>query len=222
MELEGIQVKYQQTNDSKTALEFLKELEKAPLFAWDLEIAVKYTPAQLEHFKSILNSTTISKRTRITLQSKLQATALDHPSHCTITHCSLAASENEAYVIIIDNDKVRDVVLNFLVTTNTKQVLHNASFDFKHIYHYTKKLPKNYEDSQIRAKCILNHVETWKANTGLKELAGKWYGDWGISSDNFDISQMYQDKVIRYAATDACATYKLWESITEYVKSEGN
>jgi len=39
------------------------------------------------------------------------------------------------------------------------------------------------------------------------------YGDWGISTDNFNMSQMYDPKVLRYAATDACATFWLWQYI---------
>ena len=220
MQTDSIEVDFVYTTDSKKAAKWLSALPD--MFAADFEVAVKYTPQQLAHFKTLLNSTAITKRTRITLESKIKATALDHPSHTCLTHFSCAWSASDAFVLVLDNEEICNTLLKFLVTTDKKQIWHNASFDFKHIYHYTNKLPKNYEDSQIRAKCILNHVETWKANTGLKELAGKWYGDWGISSDNFDVSQMYEDKVIRYAATDACATYKLWESITEYVESEGN
>lgn len=220
MQTDSIEVDYIYTADSTKALKWLTALPD--IFAADFEVAVKYTPQQINHFKTLLDNKSITKRTRITLESKIKATALDHPSHTCLTHFSCAWSETDAFVLVLDNEEICNTLLEFLVTTDKKQIWHNASFDFKHIYHYTRKLPKNYEDSQIRAKCILNHVETWKANTGLKELAGKWYGDWGISSDNFDVSQMYEDKVIRYAATDACATYKLWESITEYVESEGN
>ena len=152
------------------------------------------------------------------LKSKLAATALDHPIHTTITHCSMAVSESEAYVFILDNDKLRNLVLNFLVTTKTTQILHNASFDFKHIYHYTGKFPLNYEDSQIRAKCVLNHVETYKAKTGLKELAGHKYGSWGISSDNFNLSQIHDPKVIEYAAIDAASTFWLYHSIGRHIE----
>ena len=89
------------------------------------------------------------------------------------------------------------------------------SYDFRHLYYHTGKFPTNYEDTQLLAKSIINHVDTFKARTGLKELAGRWYGDWGISSDNFTLDQMYEPHVIRYAAIDACATYQLWNYINE-------
>jgi len=94
-----------------------------------------------------------------------------------------------------------------------------ASFDFKHIHYYTGRMPLNYEDTQIRAKCLINHVDTWKANTGLKQLAGHIYGDWGISSDNFTIDQMHEDHVIKYACIDACATYWLYNAISRKVSN---
>lgn len=98
-------------------------------------------------------------------------------------------------------------------------LLNISSFDFRHIYYHTGRMPINYEDTQIFAKCLLNHVDTYKANTGLKELV-TCYGQWGISSDNFTVDRMYDEHVIKYAATDACSTYWLWNSIQEYVTSQ--
>ena len=108
-------------------------------------------------------------------------------------------------------------ILHWLTNTTVSQIWHNASYDFRQIYYRTGKFPLNYEDTQLLAKGILNHVETFKAKTGLKELAGQWYGAWGISSDNFTIAQMFEEHVLLYAATDACATFKLWNSINSYL-----
>ena len=93
-----------------------------------------------------------------------------------------------------------------------------TTFDFKHIYYHTGKFPPNYEDSSILAKCILNHVDVDQATVGLKELAGKMYGSWSVSPDNFSKAQMYDPTLLLYAATDACATYWLWHSIQRHVK----
>ena len=155
----------------------------------------------------------------IELRAKIAATALDHPSHCVITHCSIAYSEKDAYVFILSNPQITRRVLNFLITTQVKSVLHNASFDFKHIQFNTGSMPLNYEDSAILAKCILNHCDKTKATVGLKELAGKWYGEWAISPDNFDLSQMHDPKVLLYVATDSCATFKLYHSMRTYIET---
>jgi ribonuclease D len=135
------------------------------------------------------------------------ATALDHPSHCTITHCSIATSDNQAYVFILDNTSITNYILNYLITTKQKQIWHNASYDFRFLQYFTGNLPYDYEDTQILAKCLINHVNTFKAKTGLKELAGHMYGSWAISKDNFSIEHMYEEHVLKYAAIDSCATY---------------
>lgn len=58
-----------------------------------------------------------------------------------------------------------------------------------------------------------------KANTGLKDLAGRWYGAWAISSDNFTLDQMYEEHVLEYAAIDACSCLKLWQELNSYVEN---
>lgn len=111
----------------------------------------------------------------------------------------------------------------FRVSTTQQQIWHNASFDFRHLYYHTGKMPLNYEDTQLLAKTILNHVEVHKAQTGLKQLAGHKYGAWGLSEDNFTLEHMYDERMLLYAATDSCATYWLWESINRHIKeTNGN
>lgn len=213
------QVTYKSTRNAYIAKQYLAEISNHSLIACDFEVATKYTQPELDHYKQLL-TTDLPRLTRIQLESRLSATALGHASHCTITHCSIAINDSEAYVFILDNTYITNLILNFLTTTTIIQVWHNASYDFRHIYYHTKKMPLVFEDTQILSKTILNHVNTWKANTGLKELAGSRYGSWGISSDNFTLSQMYEPTVIHYAAIDACATYWLWFSIQRYVESQ--
>lgn len=211
-----ITVTYKHTSNVYEANQLIREISQYPLFTADFEVATKYTQADLDSYRLELESCT-NKRRRQQLHSRLNATALDHPSHCTLTHCSIAISESEAYVFILDNPRITNRILNFLVTTPIKQVWHNASFDFKHIYYQTGKMPIDYEDTQIFAKTILNHVEVQQAQTGLKQLAGTPYGAWGISEDNFTTDAYYEPKMLLYSATDACATYWLWNSINRYI-----
>ena len=211
-------VNYQATSSVYTANQWLHELSTKDIIACDFEAAVKYSKAELNTLHSLLD-TDLPRLERIRIESILNATALDHPSHCTLTHCSIATSESDSYVFIFDNQRILRRVLNFLTTTNVKQIWHNASYDFKHIQFNTGQMPRNYEDSAILAKCILNHCDKTKATVGLKELAGKWYGEWAISPDNFDLSQMHDPKVLLYAATDSCATFKLYHSIRTYIET---
>lgn len=206
-----IQVNYQCTNRPLQANKFLSVCKKASIIAWDLEVAVKYTSSELDYYKSVLVNSESTKEERINATAITNATALNHPEHCTVTHCSIATSESEGFVFILDNPQIRNLVFNYLISTKQTQILHNASYDFKHLYYYTGKFPSNYEDTQILAKTLLNHTNPTQAQVGLKQLAGQWYGDWGISSDNFSVEQMYEPHVLKYAATDSCATFKLWD-----------
>lgn len=212
-------VNFQSTSNLLTADSWLRELDSHPLLALDFEAAVKYTTADYTSFQAIIDSPYSTHLEKRAAQARMRATALDHPSHITITHLSVAWSDSDAYVFIIDSPKLLNRILYWLTTTKVTQVWHNFSYDGKLIHHFTGKFPHHVEDTQLLAKTILNHVEVFKAKTGLKELAGTWYGDWAISADNFTLSQMYEPHVLRYAATDACATFKLWTSINSYLAS---
>lgn len=212
---DSIQVTYKSTNRVLEANQFLSEIRQYDTIGCDLEVASIYTEEQLEECKTVLNEDGWSKEDKIRAQSILNSDALGHPSHCTVTHGIIGVSETESYVFILDNERITNLFMNFLVNTKIKQIWHNASYDFKHILYHTSKFPKNYEDTQILAKTLLNHVNTFKAKTGLKELAGHWYGDWAISVDNFTVEQMYEPKVLKYAAIDGCAVLKLWWFINE-------
>ena len=216
--MDHIKVTYKSTRNVYTANQYLLEISQFKTISVDFEVAVKYTPEMLAAFQEELNSNP-SRRRQIELTSMLNATALDHASHCTITHCSIAINDHEGYVFILDNPKITKRVLQFLVTTTIKQVWHNSSYDFRHLYYHTGKMPLDYEDTQLLAKTILNHVEVHKAQTGLKQLAGHRYGAWGLSEDNFTLEHMYDERMLQYAATDACSCYWLWDSINKYIQS---
>lgn len=218
----SISVTYEATSDPVRAAEMLSFVESQNIAAFDFEVALKYTQQDKDYFKSQLDNPNISYLERRQYQAKLDASALSHPSHTTLTHLSMAWSESDSYVLILDNPEITQVALDFLVTTDMVQIWHNLSYDAKHIVYHTGQFPKNYEDTQIFAKTLLNHVKTFKANTGLKELAGSAYGSWAISPDMFDISQMHEPSVLKYAATDACATMWVWNNIHSFLQEQSN
>ena len=211
-----IKVEYEATNDASEAHKWLNDLPD--LFAADFETAVKYPSEHIEEAKLLMLDTSLPRIEQVKYQAIAKASALGHPSHCTITHCSIAASENEGLVFIIDNQAIADVVLDFLTETDKTQIWHNYCYDGRLLRYYQGKDAKNVEDTQVFAKTLVNHVEIFKARTSLKELAGAWYGDWAISADNFTIAQQHEPHVLKYAAIDACATYKLWGYLNEFVE----
>lgn len=214
MEISTIKVNTEYTSDYTTAIKWLKEVGNKKLIACDFEAAIKYSPQQLQVLKGIVESSRHSFLEKKAAESVLQATALDHPAHIKITHFSVAWSDSDSYVIIMDSEEVTKAVLDFIITTDVKQVWHGASYDFRLVYYATGMFPKNYEDSQIFAKTIFNHVETYKARVGLKELAGNAYGAWGVTEDNFfTLENMYDPRMLKYAGIDSCATFWVWDRL---------
>lgn len=208
-------VTYDHTNDVVTAEKWLKELELFPFFGADFEVAIRYTKDELDFVKRLAEDDKQDYIERKRAEALLSATPLDHPAHSLPTHLSIATSETDSKVIIIDSNEMLELVMDFLVTTETKQVWHNASYDFKHIYYHTGKMPKDYEDTQIFTKTLLNHVDVAKATSGLKELAGHAYGDWAIAQEQFTLEQMYNPFMIKYAAIDSCATVWVYNRLME-------
>lgn len=218
---ETIEVTYDWTDDFDIAKSWLEELDKTySILGLDFEAAVKYSDEEVAEAKQRLESEDLEFYERLHLNQLVNATALSHPSHSFPTHISIGLSESEAKVIIIHTYELLYLVMDWLVTTDITQVWHNASFDFQIVYYHTKQFPKNYEDTQILAKSILNHVEVYKAKTGLKELGSEWYGSWSISADSFSVSEMYKPYVLKYAAIDACCTLKLWNQINMYLQDQ--
>ena len=212
-----IQVNYQYTNNCYKAKLWLDNLPE--LFAADFEVASKWTVKEKEKIKNTINTYKLSFKREKTLLQQLNADGLSHPSLTSITHLSIAKSNKDSYVIVCDNERIRSLILNFLITTDKKQLWHNSIFDFKHIFYHTKALPKSYEDTQLLSKSLLNDANSFKDRTGLKELMGYAYGDWAIAKDNFALEAMWDIKTIKYAAIDSCACMLLYNDIQEQLQS---
>lgn len=208
--------KWDYTNDIDQAFEWLNSMPDT--IACDFETASRYTKSEVEKFKASLPYA--AKWPSIKLRQKIGADGLSHPALTTVTHLSFAPSRTEAYVIIIDTDEILQAVMDWLVTDTRTQIWHNLSFDGKHIMYHTGKLPINYDDTQILAKTLLNHVNTWKANTGLKDLMGWEFGKWKLVDTPFELENMYDEGLLEYAAIDSMATFGLLEDIRNQLKGD--
>ena len=214
----GIRAAWEYTDDINKAEQWLKLLPGT--FAADFEAASKYTREQKERFKELAERPGIDILTKRELLKKAESTALHHPSLVKVTHISLGIREDQARVIILKDDAITDLVMNFLVNTDKRQIWHNAGYDLKLVHYHTGKFPKVYEDTHQLAKTILNNVNRFLGKTDLKHLMGGYYGDWAIAKDNFQIENMYDEQLLKYAAIDGAATIKLWNELQNFVKEE--
>lgn len=121
-----IQVNFRSTSTAYTAKTILQTIKRYNTIACDFEVAIRYSADKLSEWQTLIDSGTLTKLEAINLRSKIKATALDHPSHCTLTHCSIATSPDTAYVFLLDNPSITKLILNFLTTTTQTQIWHNA------------------------------------------------------------------------------------------------
>jgi len=200
----------------------MKTLNSLPqTIACDFETCSKWSDEEKEEMKAYLEENPeIEKEERRQIRQFIESDGLSHPSLTYVTHFSVAWSPTDSFVAILDTDLHRKRVLRWLANTNRKQIWHNFSFDGKHILHHIGKIPENYEDTEILAKTLLNHVNTLEAKVGLKHLMGWKYGDWAVSADSFNISQIYNEDLIKYAGIDPAATYALWLEMQEVIHPE--
>ena len=184
--------------------------------ACDFETASRWEDSEKDVIKTYLEEhSDLDLEDRRVLAQYVDSTGLSHPSLTYITHLSVAWSPTDAFVAILPTDQHRRAVLRWLISTEKKQIWHNYSFDGKLIYYHTGKFVKNFEDTEILSKTLLNHTNTLEAKSGLKHLMGYKYGEWAVSKDNFNLSNLYDEELIKYAGIDACATYALWEELNE-------
>jgi len=139
-----------------------------------------------------------------------ETTGLEHPSREELTMVSFGISETEAIVIINEDKKMQDMLMDFLTTTERKLIIHNASFDLKWVKYLSGKYPKNYEDSSLLVWTLKNHTQTYLAKVGLKGLAGAVYSQWAVAPDLFSIEHKYSPELHYYAGVDAAATWFVW------------
>lgn len=214
----AIHVKFEYSDNIMTIRKWFNGLDN--VFAADFETAPKQTRKEREVLAYRLDHRRLTpEQTRIILQQYL-ANGLSHPSLTVVTHLSIACAEDEAKVIVCSNDAVRKVVFDFLTTTEKKQIWHNCAFDFKHIFHNTHRFPKNFIDTMLLCRVLLNNANGAKNEVGLKTLMGYAYGSWAVAKDSFVLEEMWDEKMLQYAAVDSAATYKLYKDITSEVGSE--
>jgi len=215
------QVDYTFSDNLNTIIQVLTSLEKRyDIIACDFEGCSRYTNHEKAVFKRYLKiyKEQLPKEEVRQITQFIESDGLSHPSLTYITHFQVAWNDHESFVAILPTERHRRWVFRWLVKTKIKQIWHNLSFDGKHIMHHTGKLPQNFEDTEVLAKTLLNHVETYKAKTGLKELMGYKYSNWGLSSDIFNLNNIYDETLLKYSAIDACATYALYEEIMESLR----
>jgi hypothetical protein len=164
-----------------------------------------------EYLKTVNTSDILYKQALMVSASS----GLSFPSITRTTHFIFGESRYKSYVIVCTTPEIEMFIWKLIAEYDGKIIVHNGLFDLKIMYERVKRFPKNFEDTSLMVKCLINHVNIWKAKVGLKELMGSYYPARWALMDEYEPEDLKNPKFIEYAAIDGAATYYLAELIQE-------
>jgi hypothetical protein len=209
-----IDVSYKQASSSWLVSKTLDSLKDYPLLSFDIETKGLYTKAERKEALQLLEDNPESYY-RSLVSIVAHNNGLSYPSLVDVTHFIFGTSSSTAVVIVPEDRQTEMRVWRWVSKYKGKLLIHNTLFDLKVMYHRIGCFPKNYEDTALMAKTLINNSDVWKAKTGLKELVGEYYPpEWALF-DQYEPENSKDPKFIQYAATDGAATYLLYELIEE-------
>ena len=204
----------------------------------DLDTVVELIASQyIEPVVYFCDELEVAKRWLASYDSDFHTVAVDFeardltlPQFNKLSMLSIGWNLLKSTVIVFANKEIEEYVLNWLVTTEVKQVWHNSVFDLKFVKYATDKLPKHIEDSQLLAAVYNNNVDSSKRKSGLKQIGGSLYRDWANDKSSFDLydtsmnstvtnlnyvgegdPSIYNLSLIKYAGIDTMATKLAWD-----------
>jgi hypothetical protein len=197
----------------------LKELYDYPILSFDTETRGVYTKQERKVASQVLSGK-ISYDDHKLASVIANNSGLSYPSLSEVTHFVFGTSSDTSVVIIVYSPHVEMLVWNWLISYRGLLLIHNALFDLKLMYHRTQSYPQYYEDTQLMAKSLTNHCDSWKAKVGLKDLMGSYYSPEWTLIDEYEPENLRDPRFLRYSAIDGAATYKLYEMLLEEFKDE--
>jgi len=190
--------------------------------SFDLETRSIYTEVQRLCAKKLLEDDDLTIEEENEYSRIKHSSGLSHPSMVRVTHIILGLDVHESVVFIVD-EKLERYVFNWLVNTDMKILIHNASFDLKIVHHRTGRFPKDYEDTQQFAKSLINDCNNYNSRTGLKLLVGSYYPPkWSMKGEtDFEVKNLKDKDFLYYCAIDGGATRMLYSMLNK-MTNEGN
>ena len=143
------------------------------------------------------------------------SSGLSFPSITRTTHFIFGESKSKSHVVICQSDKMEIIIWQMIAEYEGRLLVHNSLFDLKIMYQRIGCLPKDFIDTALMAKCLINHVNIWKAKTSLKELMGSHYSPKWVLMNDYEPKNLKDPDFLMYAAIDGAATFYLWELMQE-------
>ena len=213
-----IKVMYQVGKTSWSNNKILKSLEGMSVLGFDVETAGVYPKEERKKARELLKQDTLKSSVRKQCILIENNSGLSHPSLINTTHFIFGISSSESVVLVTANPKDELAVWKWVAKQDTLFVIHNAMFDLRIMHHRVGVFPKNYIDTALRAKCLINNADNYKSKVGLKILVGEYYKPAWSLYDEYEPDSLFNEAFIDYAATDGAAVYLLHELLQEEIE----
>lgn len=218
-----IHVNYEVASTPYKIGQILKKLEMYDFLSFDTETQALYSQEEIKEAKNLIKSKEFSEYPRSDqklLKQIAKVSGLSNPFLVKVTHFIFGTSEDFSYILISTDHQTEQRIWNWLTTYKGKLAIHNSLFDLKIMYNRTHQLPINYEDTQIKAKCLINDADEYKARTGLKLLMGDYYDPkWALLDDEgYNSTDYKKESFLNYCAIDGAACYKLYTMLQNLPK----
>lgn len=190
-------------------------LRSNQIMSFDVECRSVYDKDTREeadtYLKNVSTNDDYYKQARLVSESS----GLSFPSIVRTTHFIFGTSRSESVIFICETDEMEMYLWEKIAEYKGLILIHNSLFDLKIMYQRIRKLPQNFIDTALFVKSMINHVDIWKAKTGLKVLMANYYDPkWSLMEDYEP--EDYKDKeFLNYCGIDGAACYYLYELILE-------
>ena len=220
-----IHVKYEIASTTFKIQTILRKLESYSILSLDTETQSIYSKEERKEADKLVQlwkkdkqaETKYPRNEQKLIRQIAKSSGLSYPELIKVTHFIFSISEDFSYILIPNSSETEMFVWEWINNYNGKLIIHNSLFDLKIDYHRTKQLPKDYDDTQLMAKVLLNDADEFEGKVGLKHLMGSYYDPkWTmLNEDGYDVVDYKNEAFLRYASIDGAATYKLYQLLTE-------
>lgn len=215
-----IKVKYTVYSNLWHIKQALEKLASRPILSFDTETRGLYTSEEREQAKENLKDKNISVSERALSLQVSENSGLSFPSLIRVTHFIFGLSEDESVIFVCNEMSMEKFIWNWVASYEGKLLIQNTLYDLKIMYNRIGKFPKDYEDTALLAKCLINNSDTWKAKVGLKDLMGSYYDPkWTLMKD-YEPDDLKDENFILYCSIDGAATMKLWNDLRAYIETQ--
>lgn len=198
-----------------------EELPKRALWSFDTETAGIYSKAERAEAEEYLKGDDLEPYYKRAALQIANNSGLSYPSLIKTTHFIFGVSESHSVILICDNNYYLELLIwDAIADYDGLLLIHNVSFDLKIMQHRINRLPKNWKDTQLMAKCLTNNCEVYKSKVGLKDLMGSYYDPMWSLFNEYEPDNLKNPAFIKYCAIDGAATIKLWHDIQEILEPE--